>query len=69
MSKLIIIIMAALMALVVAAVNGAIIGTVIWLVWNWLVPQVFSGPALSWLQAVAFAFMVRVLWPVTISDK
>jgi hypothetical protein len=47
---------------VVAAVLAIFFfGWITWLLWNWLVPTVFGGPALSYWQALGLLLLTKIL--------
>ena len=48
--------------IVVAAVAVLFFGLVTWLLWNWLVPILFGGPALSYWQAFGLLLLTKILF-------
>lgn len=52
------IIKAALLAIIAVAAMGAV---VMWL-WNWLIPALFTGPTISYIQALGLMLLSRILF-------
>lgn len=52
------IIKAALLGVVAVAAMGAV---VMWL-WNWLIPTLFTGPEISYYQALGLMLLSRILF-------
>ena len=38
-----------------------VVGTVTMLLWNWLVPDLFGGPSVTWLQAIGLLVLSQIL--------
>lgn len=57
--------------LIIAAV--ALFGALVWLLWNSLIPQLFSGPVLSYWQALGILLLTHILvrgwWPHSHSPR
>jgi hypothetical protein len=51
-----------LKALVAGFVFILVAGTVVMLLWNWLVPSLFNGPAISFLQALGLLLLSKILF-------
>lgn len=39
-----------------------VLGAVVMLLWNWLVPDIFSGPRISYVQAFGLLVLSRILF-------
>lgn len=51
-----------LKCVVVAALAVGLIGWVTMLLWNWLVPDLFNGPALTYWQALGLLVLTKILF-------
>lgn len=51
-----------MMFLAFAALMVTLVGLVVMGLWNWLVPGLFAGPAIGWLQAVGLFALGRILF-------
>ena len=51
----------AMLVLVVAIAGSAIASLPLWVLWNWLVPDIFGQPPLSWLQAFGLLLLVNTV--------
>ncbi len=40
----------------------AIVGFVVQLLWNWLIPDLFNGPSISYLQALGLFILTKLLF-------
>lgn len=40
---------------------GLIVGSMVWLLWNWLIPEIFGGPKINYLQALGILALSRLL--------
>jgi hypothetical protein len=40
---------------------GLLLGAAIMLLWNWIVPEVFHGPEINFLQALGLLVLTRIL--------
>ncbi|MDE3108891.1 MAG: hypothetical protein KGL02_03020 [Acidobacteriota bacterium] len=45
----------------IAAVFVAVFGLVVMALWNWLVPSLFGGPAITYLQALGILVLSKIL--------
>jgi hypothetical protein len=59
LTKLLLIIVLWTVTLVVGALVGAI---PLWLLWNWLAPDLFDLPAITLLQAIGLSLLVGLLF-------
>lgn len=50
-------------ALMIVAIAGVMLGLgwVVMSLWNWLVPSLFSGPEMSYLQSLGLLVLVKIL--------
>lgn len=51
-----------LMFVAFAALMVTVVGLVVMGLWNWLVPTLFAGPAIGWLQAIGLFALGRILF-------
>ncbi len=51
-----------LMFLMFAAVVVTVVGLVVMGLWNWLVPAVFAGSTITWVQAIGLFALGRILF-------
>lgn len=43
-----------------------LMSAVVWLLWNWLVPQIIAGaPTLTYLQTLGAMTLLRMVWAIT----
>jgi len=56
-----VVVVAILMVLVALAVLVALRGLVVMLLWNWVMPVIFSLPELSFMHAVGLSLLVSFL--------
>jgi hypothetical protein len=46
----------------IGAVCVLLLGTVIMLLWNWLVPPIFNGPEISFWQALGLFLLAKIIF-------
>src|SRR5438093_25852 len=49
-------------ALLMFIVFSLVFGLVTMLMWNWLVPEIFHGPTLTYLQAIGILVLSKILF-------
>jgi len=48
--------------MIVAVLAVVLVGAVITLLWNWLVPQLFNGPQITFWQSVGLFLLAKILF-------
>ena len=46
-----------------------IISVPFWLIWNWMMPEVFGLPPLTWVQTLGFLFLCGALFKSNVSSS
>ncbi len=40
---------------------GLLLTSAVWVLWNWLIPEIFNGPKITFVQAMGLLLLSRVL--------
>ncbi len=54
----------AVVSIVAITIMGFVLGTVIMLLWNWLMPEIFNLKEISYWQAVGLFFLAKILFGI-----
>ncbi len=50
------------LGVIMLAVGSLIVGILVYLLWNWLIPTIFLGPEITLLQAIGLTFLSSLLF-------
>jgi hypothetical protein len=56
-------------AFILVLIIGALGGLPVWLLWNWLMPKIFSLPTISFLEAIGLSILASCLFQSQKSSK
>lgn len=55
--------------LALVVVVGLIVSLPVWLLWNWLMPDIFAVKEISWMQALGLTVLCGLLFKSSSSSK
>ena len=58
-----------ILGLLVVAVSSMIVGLVVWLLWNAVIPTLFGLPTLTYVQAFLLTWLCSCLFKATATSK
>lgn len=55
--------------LALTVVIALLVSVPVWLLWNWLMPQIFGLKTISWMQALGLSVLCSMLFKSTASSS